>query len=87
MPKEHFARLNAEQEEKGEKTFANPRNAAAGSLRQLNPAITAARFLDIFVFNIQRIEGETFPPTSNPSAACQPRLQSNTGLQGMRDAG
>jgi DNA ligase (NAD+) len=57
MPKEHFARLNAEQEEKGEKTFANPRNAAAGSLRQLNPAITAARFLDIFVFNIQRIEG------------------------------
>lgn len=57
MPKKSFERLNAERELNGEATFANPRNAAAGSLRQLNSAIAAKRGLDIFVFNIQQIEG------------------------------
>lgn len=57
MSKPNFAKLNAEREENGETTFANPRNAAAGSLRQLNSAIAAKRNLDIFVFNIQQIEG------------------------------
>ena len=57
MPKKVFAALVEEQEENGEKTFKNPRNAAAGSLRQKNPQITATRKLDIFVFNIQRYEG------------------------------
>ncbi len=57
MPKKVFAALVEEQELNGEKTFKNPRNAAAGSLRQKNPKITASRGLDIFVFNIQRIEG------------------------------
>ena len=57
MPKKVFAALVEEQELNGEKTFKNPRNAAAGSLRQKNPKITASRNLDIFVFNIQRIEG------------------------------
>ena len=57
MPKKVFAALVEEQEQNGEKTFKNPRNAAAGSLRQKNPKITATRGLDIFVFNIQRIEG------------------------------
>jgi len=52
-----FARINSEREENGESTFANPRNAAAGSLRQLNSAVAAKRNLDIFVFNIQQIEG------------------------------
>jgi len=56
MPKKVFAALVEEQELNGEKTFKNPRNAAAGSLRQKNPKITASRGLDIFVFNIQRIE-------------------------------
>lgn len=60
MPRKSFAKLNAECEETGTKTFANPRNAAAGSLRQLDSKITAKRGLDIFVFNIQRIEGKTF---------------------------
>ncbi|MBE6654787.1 MAG: NAD-dependent DNA ligase LigA [Ruminococcaceae bacterium] len=60
MPRKSFAKLNAECEEAGTKTFANPRNAAAGSLRQLDSKITAKRGLDIFVFNIQRIEGKTF---------------------------
>lgn len=57
MPKKQFERLNAERELNGEQTFANPRNAAAGSLRQLNSGIAAKRGLDIFVFNIQEIEG------------------------------
>ncbi|HOA33574.1 MAG: NAD-dependent DNA ligase LigA [Clostridiales bacterium] len=57
MPRESFYKLVRQQEEKGEKVFKNPRNAASGSLRQKNPAITAERELSIFVFNIQRIDG------------------------------
>lgn len=60
MPKSEFARINEEREENGEKLFANPRNAAAGSLRQLDSKITASRKLDIFVFNVQKIENRTF---------------------------
>ena len=60
MPRKSFAKLNEECEEAGTKTFANPRNAAAGSLRQLDSKITAKRNLDIFVFNIQRCEGKEF---------------------------
>lgn len=59
MPRETFLRIVEKQELIGEKPFKNPRNAAAGSLRQKNPAVTAQRHLDIFVFNIQRIEGES----------------------------
>lgn len=57
MKKTTFARLNEERDESGEAPFKNPRNAAAGSLRQLDPKIAAKRKLDLFVFNIQRIEG------------------------------
>lgn len=57
MPRESFYKIVEKQELKGEKPFKNPRNAAAGSLRQKNPKITAERKLDIFVFNIQQIEG------------------------------
>lgn len=60
MPKKSFLRLNERCEEDGKAPFANPRNAAAGSLRQLDPKITASRNLDIFVFNIQQIEGRAF---------------------------
>ena len=56
MPKSGFERLNAEQEAKGEKTFANPRNAAAGSLRQLDPAIAAARPLAFYAYGIAQCE-------------------------------
>ena len=55
-----FERIVAEQENNGEKPFKNPRNAAAGSLRQKDAKITAKRGLDIFVFNIQAAEGATF---------------------------
>ena len=60
MPKKSFEKLNAKQEEDGKPLFANPRNAAAGSLRQLDPKICAQRGLDIYIFNIQLIEGVTF---------------------------
>lgn len=56
IPKSGFERLNAEQEAKGEKTFANPRNAAAGSLRQLDPAIAAARPLAFYAYGIAQCE-------------------------------
>lgn len=59
MPKESFAELVKKQEADGQKTFKNPRNAAAGSLRQKDSGITAQRELDLFVFNIQKIEGKT----------------------------
>ncbi len=59
MPKTAFARIVEEQEAAGEKTFKNPRNAAAGSLRQKNPKITASRGLDIFIFNILRSSDNT----------------------------
>ena len=58
MPHSSFLKLNELQEEKGLKPFQNPRNAAAGSLRQLDSSIVAERKLDIFVFNIQQIVGK-----------------------------
>lgn len=57
MPRESFAELSEKQELNDEQPFKNPRNAAAGSLRQKNPKVTAERKLDIFVFNIQQIDG------------------------------
>lgn len=60
MPKKVFHALNEERERRGEALFANPRNAAAGSLRQLDPKVAASRKLDILVFNVQYAEGETF---------------------------
>ena len=60
MPKESFLKLLRRQELMGEAPAKNPRNAAAGSLRQKNPKITAERELDIFVFNIQYIDGKSF---------------------------
>lgn len=60
MPKKVFHKLNEEREKNGEALFANPRNAAAGSLRQLDPKIAAKRKLDILVFNVQFAEGVEF---------------------------
>lgn len=60
MSKKVFEQLNEEREIKGEALFANPRNAAAGSLRQLDPKVAASRKLDIVVFNIQKAEGTEF---------------------------
>ncbi|MBO4354439.1 MAG: NAD-dependent DNA ligase LigA, partial [Clostridia bacterium] len=60
MPRATFYKLNEKNEQTGGQIFANPRNAAAGSLRQLDSKITASRGLDIFVFNIQRADGVNF---------------------------
>lgn len=60
MPKKSFERLNERQEKEGKPLFANPRNAAAGSLRQLDPKIAAQRGLDILIFNVQYAEGVEF---------------------------
>ncbi|MDD2361350.1 MAG: NAD-dependent DNA ligase LigA [Oscillospiraceae bacterium] len=59
MPQESFAALVTQQDLNGEKTFKNPRNAAAGSLRQKDAEVTRGRNLDLFVFNLQFIEGTT----------------------------
>lgn len=59
MPREVFWQLVKQQEEKEEQPFKNPRNAAAGSLRQKKTSVTKRRRLDIFVFNVQQIEGVT----------------------------
>ena len=60
MPKAVFRRLTRQREEREEALFANPRNAAAGSLRQLDSRVCAQRSLDIRVFNLQLAEGRTF---------------------------
>lgn len=60
MPRVVFEKLNAAREEAGRSLFANPRNAAAGSLRQLDPSIAAERRLDILIFNLQLAEGIEF---------------------------
>lgn len=60
ISKRDFIKINEEQEALEQQIFANPRNAAAGSLRQLDSRITASRKLDIYVFNIQNISGKSF---------------------------
>lgn len=60
MPKKVFQALNEKREREGKTLFANPRNAAAGSIRQLDPKIAAKRKLDIQIFNLQYAEGLTF---------------------------
>ena len=66
MPRAAFEKLNMAREAAGESLFANPRNAASGSLRQLDPKIAAERKLDIFVFNLQ--EGNLYFDRENPDS-------------------
>ena len=61
MARRSFENLNRRAAEKGEKTFVNPRNAAAGSLRQLDPSITASRALDLFLYGLGATDGWTMP--------------------------
>jgi DNA ligase (NAD+) len=74
-PLRAFAEMNRKREEAGEPAFANPRNAAAGTLRLLDPALAAKRPLELFVWSLARIEGEPAPPT---------HLE---GLERLRDLG
>ena len=61
MPRAGFRRFNEEARLRGEKTFVNPRNAAAGSLRQLDPKLTASRPLDIYLYSVGLVEGGQLP--------------------------
>ena len=65
ISKNDFEKMNQEREENEEELFANARNAAAGSLRQLDSKITAKRPLDIYIFNVQKIEGKQFSEKVN----------------------
>lgn len=69
LPHPEFARINAANEEAGLPTFANPRNAAAGSLRQKDPQITAQRRLDVFFYTVGAYEGCTFESQADLLAA------------------
>ncbi len=69
MPRAVFNKLNVEREARGQQLFANPRNAAAGSLRQLDPKIAASRHLEIFVFNFQ--EGSLYMDSREPKTHAQ----------------
>ena len=60
LPKEEFHRLNREREERGEQLYANPRNTGAGTIRQLDPKVTAARNMEIWVYSLNSTEGVEF---------------------------
>ncbi len=64
LPKEAFASINSKREEEGEKTFANPRNAAAGSMRQLDPEVVRRRKLGSFIYDVTYLESEKEPFSS-----------------------
>ena len=63
MRRDAFEQLNARQRERGEKTFINPRNTAAGAVRQLDPAVTAQRPLSFFAYGLGEVRGWDLPPT------------------------
>ena len=77
LPRRAFQALNAEMEKAGEEPFANPRNAAAGAIRNLDPAITARRGLEAFFYEILSLEGESMP-------ASQTELFALLGELGLR---
>ncbi len=89
MPKKGFEKLNRHQRESGEKTFVNPRNAAAGSLRQLDPRITARRPLAMFCYGLGKVDGHAMGSTHSASMALlkgwglpiSPELRVVTGLE------
>ncbi len=68
LPIAEFEKLNEEQSKKGQKLFANPRNAAAGSIRQLDPKIAASRPLTAFIYGMGKVEGASFATLSQYQA-------------------
>jgi DNA ligase (NAD+) len=93
MTRRSFEQLNRRAGERGEKTFANPRNAAAGSLRQLDPRVTASRSLDLFCYGVGATEGWSMPRRHSEVLAALrafglrtcPRIEVVSGVQGALD--
>jgi DNA ligase (NAD+) len=93
MPRDAFAQLNEVRTERGEQLIANPRNGAAGSLRQLDPNITAQRRLDVWIYALGWTEGGTTPDTHTDVMAwlrdlgfrVNPELRRVESLQGVTD--
>lgn len=89
LPKKELERINKERAAKGEPLFANTRNAAAGSLRQLDPKVTASRGLDCYVYDIDRIAWDSAltPPRPSPQAGegsvTSPHGQDTSGIRGQ----
>lgn len=67
LPRKEFERINKQKESRGETLFANPRNAAAGALRQLDPRLAAERALDIFLYEMEGLQGSERPKTHTES--------------------
>ncbi len=80
MPKAEFARINAEREEAGLPLYANPRNSAAGSLRQLDPAVTASRRLSFWAYQLLE---ETVPGQEQPAAPPVPQREGEHAAQAL----
>ncbi len=74
LSRKEFARINAEKVKMGEPHFANPRNAAAGTLRQLDPRVVASRNLDTFIYDLEQLEGAALPETQEAELAYLRRL-------------
>ncbi len=87
MYKTDFERMNAEQEARGERTFVNPRNAAAGSLRQLDPAVTARRPLRFLAYGIGASQGFDVPPTQSGLLDALADFGMPVGEHGTREGG
>ena len=93
LSKRGFERLNAEQRKRGDRTFANPRNAAAGSLRQLDPRISAQRPLEIYCYGAGVVRGAALPDTQYEllqqlrewGLRVSPEVKRVTGLRGCFD--
>src|SRR5262244_178911 len=86
MPKAAFAQLNQQLEEEGQEPFANPRNAAAGSLRLLDPRLSARRPLDIFLYTLSYAEPAP-GATASAQGAALPYPTHWDAMQGLRQAG
>ena len=94
MPRKGFEKLNRQALEKGEKTFANPRNAAAGSLRQLDSKITAKRPLSFFCYGLGEISDKNLPKTHSDTMRLlkqwgipvSPELKVVSGIEGISQA-
>ena len=87
LPYAGFEKMNREALERGDKTYVNPRNAASGSLRQLDPAITARRPLDLYFYELGVVEGGAVPERHSELAAWLNSLGLRTGNEGRRVSG